>query len=134
MDWINNLNWMASPYTAEMVSLLQTTKKYNQIVNLKLKKLEERNKIFDKIFQDFKVPTSKTSFFRYMEISDGCHAMELEQIALNRGVQIFSTNRFSVGNHNIPNAIRISVSSTNNIKKLEEGLTIVKDVILSTKQ
>lgn len=127
---INNLNWMASPYTAEMVSLLQTTMKYNQIVKLKLEILEERNRVFDKIFQDFKFPISKTSLFRYLEVPYGRNTMELERIALNRGVQIFSTNRFSVGKNSICNAIRISVSSTDNIKRLEEGLNIVKDVIM----
>ncbi|WP_017754002.1 aminotransferase-like domain-containing protein [Calidifontibacillus oryziterrae] len=126
---INNLNWMASPYNAEMVSLLQTTMKYEEIVKVKLAILEERNTIFDQIFNNFKFTRSKTSLFRYLEIPDEYSSMELERIALEHGVQIFSTNRFLVGKNNNCNAIRISVSSTDNIKELEMGLKIVREII-----
>lgn len=126
---INNLNWMASPYTAEIVSLLQATSKYHKIVKKKLSLLKDRNQIFDRIFEGFNFIPSKTSLFRYLELPTHCNSKELELKALEHGVQIFSTDRFSVGTHNDYNAIRLSVSSTENKELLIDGLTIVKNII-----
>jgi len=50
---INNLTWMSSPMTAEIVSLLQATSKYDEIVIIKQSILKKRNQIADDILKVF---------------------------------------------------------------------------------
>lgn len=59
---------MPSPFTAEIVSLLQATSKYDEIVSIKLNILKERNKITDDILKEFNLIPFKTSLFRYLSL------------------------------------------------------------------
>lgn len=128
---INNITWMSSPLNSEIVSLLQRTSKYDEIINTKLKIIKERNQITDKILNDFDLIPSKTSFFRYLSLPNGFSDTTIERLCLESGVQIFSSKRFSIGMNNNHNAIRIAVSAPKNNNQLFKGLKLLKDTITS---
>lgn len=128
---INNLTWMTSPMTAEIVSLLQATSKYDEIVNIKLKILKERNQITDDMLKEFDLIPSKTSLFRYLTLPKDFDDIEIEHHCLKSGVQVFSSKRFSTGMNSKHNAIRISIGSPQNENELIKGLAIIRDVIKS---
>lgn len=128
---IINITWMASPLNAEIVSLLQVTSSYNNIVEKKLKILKERNLIFDEVLKGYSFIPSSTSLFRYLLLPKGCNAATIEYLALEARVQIFSANRFFVGTHDANNAIRISISSPKNSDELRRGLNVIKDILSS---
>ncbi len=128
---LNNITWMSSPYTAEIISLLQSTSRYELITNAKLEILKKRNEIFDEEFSSYNVIPSIHSMFRYLELPDDWDCSELERLALKAGVQIFSASRFSAGTHNVHNAIRIALSSAKTNEELMRGLKILKQVLTS---
>lgn len=128
---INNLTWMPSPLTAEIVSLLQATSKYDEIVKKKLEILKKRNQVTDDILKDFNLLKSETSLFRYLSLPEGFDDVETEQHFLKAGVQVFSEKRFSTGMEHRHNAIRIAISSPENERELVKGLEIIRDVLWS---
>lgn len=128
---INNITWMSSPLNSEIVSLLQRTSKYDEIIKTKLKIIKERNLLADKILNEFDLIPSKTSFFRYLSLPEGFSDTTIERLCLESGVQIFSSKRFSIGMNNNHNAIRISVSAPKNTDELIKGLKLLKNTITS---
>lgn len=126
---INNLTWMSSPMTAEIVSLMQATSKYDEIIDMKLKILKKRNQITDDILKDFNLTASKTSLFRYLSLPKSFENLDTEHLFLKSGLQVFSSKRFSTGIDSKHNAIRISISSPQNENELRKGLEIIRDVI-----
>ncbi|WP_432665778.1 PLP-dependent aminotransferase family protein [Wukongibacter baidiensis] len=127
----NNLTWMASPLTSEIVSLLQNTLKYDEIVDIKLKILKERNQILDDTLKEYNLLPSSTSLFRYLILPNEWSDTNIERICLESGLQIFSSKRFSIGMSTDHNAIRISVSAPNNLEELKRGLLILKNALFS---
>lgn len=126
---INNLTWMASPFTSEIMSLLQSTGRYEQVVRMKIEILRERNALFDKIFKDYESIPSETALFRYLKLRPEHQCQLLEQMAFEAGVQVFDVNRFHVGVDQRIKALRISISSAKNMEELEKGLTILRDLM-----
>ncbi|MBU5486309.1 PLP-dependent aminotransferase family protein [Clostridium sp. MSJ-11] len=128
---LHNLTWMPSPFTSELVSLLQTTSKYNEIVDAKLKILKERNELLDTILNEYNVLPSNTSLFRYLILPNEWSDTAIERLCLESGIQVFSSKRFSIGADAHHNAIRISVSAPRSSDELKKGLQILKDVLTS---
>ena len=122
---------MASPFTSEIVSLLQSSSKYDEIVQAKLKILKERNLITDKILKEFDLLPSKISMFRYLSLPKELDDTTIERLCLKSGIQVFSSKRFSTGMKNDHNAIRISISGPQNKQELIRGLKILKSILLS---
>ncbi|MEX1376037.1 MAG: PLP-dependent aminotransferase family protein [Eubacteriales bacterium] len=129
---LNNITWMSSPYTAEVLSLLQSTKRYDAIIDAKLKILKQRNILFEREFSSYNSIGSKYSMFRVIELPEGWECRAFEEFALSHGIQVFSASRFSVGTHNKHNLIRISISSPKNIQELEKGLKMIKSMLASS--
>lgn len=126
---INNLTWMASPYNAEILSLLQSTGQYEMLVDMKLSELKERNQLFDKVFEGYSTIASETSMFRILLIPDDYNETEIERRALELGVQVFGINRFMISAQTKIKGIRLSVSSPKNQGDLLKGMTIIKQII-----
>lgn len=128
---LNNLTWMASPFTAELLSLLQSTGQYEEFVALKLSELKERNRLFDTLFEGYNTPRNDYSMFRCITLDQSFNELLLEKKALEKEVQFFGINRFYVGTGTDLRGIRLSISSPKNLKELEKGLRVVKEVIES---
>ena len=128
---INNLTWMASPFTSEMVSLLQATSRYHDIVEKKIEILKGRNRIVDDTLKEYNLLPSTTALFRYLVLPAGWKDTVIERLCLESGIQVFSSKRFSLGMNTTHNAIRVSVGAPNNLNELKEGLLILKDVLSS---
>lgn len=126
---LNNIIWMASPFTSEIVSLLQSSGAYERIENEKIRVLKERNACFDRIMTGYKAHESNTSCYRFIELPDGYDDIELEYLALEKGVQILSANRFFVGAKPEHPTLRLAVSAPNSYEDLEKALSVVKDLL-----
>lgn len=126
---LNNLTWMASPFTAELLSLLQSTGQYEEFVDMKLAELEERNALFDQIFKGYTSPENSHSMFRSLILDKNYNEILLEKKGLEKEVQFFGINRFYVGTGTEVRGIRLSISSPKNLRELEQGLLVVKSVI-----
>lgn len=126
---LNNIIWMASPYTSEIVSLLQSTGAYERIEEEKIRLLKERNLRFDEIMAGYDVLPAPTSCYRYLQLPDNYDDVELEYMAFEKGVQILSANRFYVGSKPEKPTIRLAVSAPNTLEELETALVTVKELL-----
>jgi hypothetical protein len=52
---------------------------------------------------------------------------DVEKQLLEKGIQVYSAERFVVGNSDIPRAIRISLISEHNLEVYRSGLRIVHE-------
>lgn len=126
---LNNIIWVASPFTSEIVSLLQSSGAYERIENEKIRILKERNACFDRIMTGYRSHKSDTSCYRFIELSDEYDDIELEYLALEKGVQILSANRFFVGAKPEHPTLRLAISAPNTYEDLEKALLIVKSIL-----
>ena len=53
----------------------------------------------------------------------------IEYLGLEKGIQVFSSHRFSVGTESHSPGLRISISAPQTIEELEKGLMILMDVL-----
>ncbi|KZL88467.1 PLP-dependent aminotransferase family protein [Clostridium magnum] len=126
---VNNFTWMASPINAEIISQIINSSKYDELISSKISKIKERNRLVDYILNDYHIIPNETSFFRYLILPQAISDKDLEIACLEKGVQVFSSKRFSVGTHPNKNAIRLSISGPESIDDLRKGLLIVKEAI-----
>lgn len=126
---LNHLTWMASPLTAEIISLLIRTGAYESIVAEKHDSLKERNGLFDEVMSGYEIRPSARGMFRYLSLPSHWNDHLIEHLCLEKNVQVFSSHRFSVGTESHTPGIRVSISAPQTIQDLEKGLLVLKDVI-----
>lgn len=126
---INNLTWMASPYTGEILSLLQSTGQYDEFVRMKMEELKHRNDLFNEIFAGEDYINCDSSMYRCVRIPSHYSEQEIENKALEKGVQVFGINRFAAGVGSDEKGIRLSISSPKTHHELEKGLKIIKEIL-----
>lgn len=126
---VNNLTWMASPINAEIVSQLLNSSKYDELVKIKIATLKERNQLVDHILHDYHLIPNQASLFRYLILPESISDKNIELACLEKGVQIFSSKRFSISTHPNQNAIRLSISGPKDMEELRKGLLIIKEVL-----
>lgn len=131
---LNNIIWMASPYTSEIISLLQSTGAYERITRDKIARLKARNQLLDSILASYDIVEAPTACYRFLNLPSSYDDHELEYLALERGIQIFSAHRFYIGSHPQGCPLRISVSAPNTIEDLEKGLYILRDILENYKR
>ena len=126
---LNNIIWMASPLTSEIISLLQSTGRYEMIVEEKMNRLKERNLLIDEILGDYDVVPAPLSSFRLLNLPHGYLDTDIEHEALKRGVQVLSANRFYVGASPKRGVVRLAVSAPSSMETLEQGLRILRKLL-----
>ncbi len=126
---INNITWMASIYSAEIMSLLQVSKLFDQIVSQKLDILKNRNLCYDQILSEYNSIPAESTLYRYLKLPANWNDIDIERKAFDAGIQVFSANRFYAGTTIKYNALRVSISSPDNMSDLKDGLIILKDIL-----
>jgi len=126
---VNNLTWMASPLTAELVSHLLNSAVYDEIVAAKLAAIRERNQITDELLGDFAPVPNPTSFFRYLLLPPTLPDREIEHACRAQGIQVFSAKRFAISPHPSANAVRLAVSGPRDSAELRRGLQLLREVL-----
>ncbi|MBM7615856.1 aminotransferase-like domain-containing protein [Alkaliphilus hydrothermalis] len=128
---LHNLLFMPSSITAEIVSCLQSSHKLDELLEIRRKLLINKNKIFDKVFQLDVSKDSSMSLFRFITIPQKLTKnIDIEKEFLKFGIQIYSADRFRILGDRGITGIRVSISSSESDKTLEEELLQVKRVIL----
>lgn len=105
--------------------------RFDEIRRLRTKDVEERNKIFDEIIKDCEHIGNSHSPIRWITLSKHISPTQFEALALSHNLQIYSADRFTVGSEPIPNAIRVSLISAQQINVYKEGLQILQKLLHS---
>lgn len=102
---------------------------FTQIRTLRTQELEERNLLFDKICPNLETKGNIYSPIRWLTLPKDLHPALFEKQAYEKGLQVYSADRFVVGNTPIPNAIRLSLISAHPLSEYEKGLKLLKELL-----
>lgn len=105
--------------------------RFDEIRKLRIKDVEERNRIFDEIIQDCENTGNIHSPIRWIQLPQHISPAHFEMLALSYNLQIYGAERFTVGSEAVPNAIRVSLISTQQLDTYREGLHILQRLLHS---
>jgi len=128
-DGIRNINVMSSPFDAETVSKIIDTGLAAEITQNNKREICNRNQIANEILCNTNLLGDHNCQFRWLYLTPSKSSSDFERLAMEHGIQIFSSERFSVGNVATPPAIRIAITSPKTIRELENGLSILQQLI-----
>lgn len=126
---IYNINLKTSSLNAEVIAEMINTGIADKVVKDKLSISKERNEIYEKYFKMENSNENPMSFFRWLPLEQKFNANQFEKNALSKGIHIYHSDRFLVGNNHEKQFLRVSLSSPNDTSELEKGLYILKNML-----
>ena len=133
------LNMKAGSFDAEIVSELILSGEAARIMEAKRNAAAEANAAFDRVFPKLALNRHAKKeglfpFFRSIPLpSSPLSGPETEDFFRSRGITPLHSYRFAVGKARQNDFLRVSLSSTNNIRNLTEGLRRLKNAITDLK-
>lgn len=122
-----NINLKTVSLNGEIVAeLIESGMAFN-IVHQKLALAERRNRIFKSVF-DVPGQDDIVRFFYWLPIPEHLTSEDMELLALQRGVHILGSHRFSMTSIQKSSYIRVSVTSPDTEDDLRKGLLILKNI------
>lgn len=88
-----------------------------------------RNTIVDRFLGSYKLLGEPECIFRWLILPERFTGESFESQAYESGVQVYSAERFAVGNAKSTRAVRLAIAAPENISKLEESLVILKEIL-----
>ncbi len=123
-------NIKASALDAEIISQLILTGKASKILEEKRTLALQANALFDDIFPGAPKPQEPGALFRMLPIvSHEESGQAMESRLLRDGIRVCHAYRFCVDKNAGASFLRVSLSSTQNLSKLEEGLRILNKLL-----
>jgi len=101
----------------------------DEIINERKQEIIKRNLITNEILDGFLINSELTCPFRYLSLPDYFTGKSFEICAEQAGVQVFGSERFSVGNKPAEKAARISVITPPTVEILTDALTRLKKIL-----
>jgi DNA-binding transcriptional MocR family regulator len=126
---IYNQNITVAPFLLELSARLIHTKKADNIAALRREYTRRQNQIVSRYLGKFEVLGEETCPFHWILLPETFTGKSFEICAKNEGVQVYSGERFLVGNSRTPAAVRISVTAAKNSAEFEEGIKILRRIL-----
>jgi DNA-binding transcriptional MocR family regulator len=119
---IYNQNITVSPFLLELSARLIHTKRADAIAAERREYTRQQNRIVNRYLGKCEVLGDECCPFHWILLPEAFTGKSFEICARNEGVQVYSGERFLVGNTKPPGAIRISVTAARNPAEFEEGI------------
>ena len=113
----------------QLFTRILLSERFEEIRRLRIQDLEQRNQLFDEMLKDCENTGNFHSPIRWIQIPEHITPAQFEALALSHNLQIYGADRFIVGSETIPNAIRVSLISTERIEDYRNGLQILKKLL-----
>ncbi len=126
-----NLNISQSPFLLELAARLIHTQNADKIAAERRVYTKEQNEIVNRHLGDYQVMGEEYCPFRWILLPKVFTGKSFEICAKNEGVQVYSGERFLVGNSQDKRAVRISVTAARNPYEFEKGIKILKRILES---
>ncbi|NCD00117.1 MAG: PLP-dependent aminotransferase family protein [Bacteroidia bacterium] len=127
-----NLNITISPFLLELASRMIASGKALKLAQERRHLAMKCNEIVNTILVDFDVRGENSSTFRWLILPETLDAKYIEEKAFNLGVQVYSSERFTVGTTKPISAIRLAITASSSLENLEKGLIILRDLLHKT--
>lgn len=113
----------------ELASRLILSEKLKDLLDVRRKGIQERNRILDELLKDYSVLGGKESLSRWLLLPQGITGTAFEQLAKENGVSVYGSERFAVGKEVPAAAARIAVCAPETTAELKQGLLILKELL-----
>ena len=124
-----NVNIKSSAFDAEIITELILNGDAYKITNQKYLQAEKNSLLYEKYFPTRNPYAEKISYYKWLPIQVKKEAKKIEEELLRAGVRIYHAQQFAAVKDNIKKCLRISLCSAGNIKKIEQGLEILKEYL-----
>lgn len=125
------INLSQSALLMELTSRMIVSGKAKQLAMRRLTELERRNKITDEILRGYLMTGDRFTHSRWLNLPGDMTGRELEIQALERGVFVYGSERFTVGKNTPVRAARLAICAPNDCEELRNGLKIIGDILQS---
>lgn len=105
---------------------------FDKIRALRIQSLIKRNALFDQLCPKLRTIGHPHSPIRWLLLPQDKAPSDFEKQAAMRHLQICSSDRFVVGNADVPYAARLSLISAHSLDDYQKGLSILNDLLLNT--
>ena len=129
MDGMYTTSIKASALDAEILTHLIQLGHANCILNSKEAAAGLTNMIYNRVFHEESNMTQPDTFFRVHELTQIGNGPGIEQYLLSKGVHVCHSYRFAVDKTPKRAFLRISVSTTHDLAKVEQDLRALKDIL-----
>lgn len=112
----------------QLFARLVNLEKFDKIRKLRMNDVLERNKLFDRICSNIKSTGNAYCPLRWAFLPEGRNIKPstVEKELLEKGIQVFSAERFVVGNCEVPRALRLSLISEHDPDAYIAGLNTIR--------
>lgn len=124
-----SMNIAITPLLAELSTRLIQSGKADLIANERRNYNIAHNKIINKHLNEFEILGDLESIFRWLILPSNLTGRKFESLAKEVGVQVYASERFTVGNSHYENAVRIAISSTKTEEEFITGVNILKSLL-----
>lgn len=126
-----NINLSQSSLLLELASRLIVSGQLDALLERRRKGLILRNQLTNQVLSHYDVWGDNTSLSRWLCLPHGITGTQFEHIALEHGVFVYGSERFTVGKDAPAGAARLAICAPDSIKELEHGLLILTEVLNS---
>jgi DNA-binding transcriptional MocR family regulator len=121
--------WMAPTLNAEIACECIASGTTEEIIASKRQELRRRAQRMETELSGYKYRYVPDSMFVWVTLPDYWRSVEFERTANVNGVNVISSDKFSVGSIVPPNCVRISLSGPGSMEEFEEGLAILRKIL-----
>lgn len=121
--------WMAPTLNAEIACECISGGTADEIIASKRQELRRRARRMETELSGYEYRYVPDSMFVWVTLPDYWRSVEFERTANLNGVNVISSDKFSVGSIVPPNCVRISLSGPGSMEEFEEGLAILRKIL-----
>ncbi len=129
VNGIYNINLKTPALNVEIISDLIYSGTAVKIIEQKLELVQQRNQVYYQYFPSEQTPMDTMCFSQWLAIDSRIPGHQFEELAKKRGIRVFCSDRFAVGNEEGRSFLRIAVSSPDDVQSLESGLQILQELL-----
>ncbi len=121
-----------SPLMSELAARLIVSGAAWQAIAAHRQEARQRSQLVQKYLGPFLTEADPACIFRWLQLpADFTSAASFEQLALRHGVQVYAAERFALGDSSPAKGIRLAITSPETRTELENGLQILRDLLLA---
>ncbi len=126
--------WMVPPLMAEVASDWIDNGTADRVAEQNRKETAARQELARRILDGLSFSTHPLSFHLWLNLPEPWRADDFVAQAARRGVAVTPPSSFTVGGEQPPHAVRLCLGGPHSRAKLEEGLTIIVNLLKSCSQ
>lgn len=124
-----HLNLSQSPLLLELASRLIVSGKLDTVLEKRREGVIVRNHLADRLLQGYTMLGSEECLSRWLILPEGITGAEFEQLAREKGVSVYGSERFAVGKEEPIAAARLAICAPESIEEMKQGLRILKEIL-----